>query len=147
MKKTSTLMRKARRASQSIVGGDKLMDALTSKAYVSAMVEGIREEVPPVSKISHMLHEQFPGNAPDLKATPVRQFIGMAVKAILMDEGYELDETGVRIANDPVFRTGSTYRLAAASEVEEDDDILARFVAMLNPDELRRLQDLVKAAL
>lgn len=146
MRSTNALIRKATRASKSIVEGDKLLSALTSPRYINAMKEGVLEEVPPVSKISHMLKEQFP-EKPDLRSTPVRQFIGMAVRAILSDQGYELEESGVRIPDDPVFRSGSTYRPRATSEVEEDDDILARFVAMLNPDELRRLHDLVKAAL
>lgn len=68
----------------------------------------------------------------------------MAVKAILLAEGYELEDTGIRISNDPVFRSGSTYR--PSSEKEDDEDFLSRFVDMLNPDELRHLQDLVKAA-
>lgn len=147
MKKPTALMRKARRGSQSIVGGDVLLDALTSDAYVSALKEGVAEAVPPVSKISELLLQQFPGTAPNLKATPVRQFIGSTVKAILSDEGYEVDESGIRLPNDPVFRSGSTYRLKTETEVGKEDDILERFVAMLNPDELRRLHDLVKAAL
>ncbi|TPO05149.1 hypothetical protein [Mesorhizobium sp. B1-1-5] len=126
------------------MGGDKLLAALTSAPYIVALKDGVAEQVPPVSKISHMLKEQFP-EVPDLKANPVRQFIGMAVRAILSDQGYELDETGVRISRDPVFRSGSTYRLT--TEQEEDDDLLVRFVAMLNPDERRRLYDLIKAAM
>jgi len=147
MKRPSALMRKSRRGSQSIVGGDKLMDALTSDPYVSALKQGVAEAVPPVSKISGMLQQQFPDKVPDLNATPVRQFIGSTVKAILSDEGYEVDESGVRLPNDPVFRSGSTYRLKTETGVGEEDDILERFVAMLHPDELRRLHDLVKAAL
>lgn len=123
------------------------MDALTSDAYVSALKHGVADAVPPVSKISGMLQQQFPDKAPDLKATPVRQFIGSTVKAILSDEGYEVDESGIRLPNDPVFRSGSTYRLKTNSEVGDENDILERFVAMLNPDELRRLHDLVTAAL
>ncbi|WP_341858112.1 hypothetical protein [Sinorhizobium medicae] len=91
MRSTNALIRKATRASKSIVEGDKLLSALTSPRYINAMKEGVLEEVPPVSKISHMLKEQFP-EKPDLGSTPVRQFIGMAVRAILSDHGYELDE-------------------------------------------------------
>lgn len=92
-----------------------------------------------------MLEENFPGDEPDIGALPVRQFIGMAVRAILSEKGYEVEERGIRISGDPVFRTGATYRLVSAEE--NDDDLLVRFVDMLNPGELRRLHDLVKAAM
>lgn len=145
MRRTSALIRKAHRSAKSIVGGEELLKALTSGPYITALEQGVKEEVPPVSKISHMLAERFPGDAPNLKAMPVRQFIGSAVRAILSDKGYVVEESGIRIPNDPVFKSGSTYR--KTDEEEEDDDILKRFVDMLNPDELRRLHDLVKAAL
>jgi hypothetical protein len=145
MKRNTPLIRKAQRGSRSIVGGEELLQVLTSGPYIIALEEGVEEEVPPVSKISHMLKERFPGNEPDLKAMPVRQFIGSAVRAILSERGYALDESGVRIPNDPIFSTGSTYR-----KIEEEDDaedFLERFVEMLSPAELRRLQVLIKAAL
>ncbi|WFS69557.1 hypothetical protein CFBP4996_26560 (plasmid) [Agrobacterium leguminum] len=145
MRRTSALIRKAHRSAKSIKGGDELLKVLTSGPYMTALEQGVAEEVPPVSKISHMLKERFPGDEPDLKATTVRQFIGATVRAILSDLGYVVDESGIRIPNDPVFRTGSTYR--KTSEEEEDDDILKRIVDVLNPDELRRLEGLVKAAL
>ncbi len=145
MTNANALIRKARRASQSIVDGDKLFAKLTSTPYVEAMEKGVIESVPPVSKISRMLQEHFP-EEPKLNVLPVRQFIGMAVRAILSEKGYEVEERGVRISGDPVFRSGSTYRLSTTDD-EEDDDILARFVGMLSVAELHRLQGLVKAAL
>jgi hypothetical protein len=145
MPNANALIRKTRRAAQSIVGGDRLLGKLTSPAYVREMENGVEENVPPVSKISHLLQEHFTSE-PDIAALPVRQFIGMAVRAILAEKGYEVEERGVRISGDPVFRSGSTYRLVTKDD-EEEEDLLVRFVGMLTKDELRRLQDLVKAAL
>ncbi|MGV2100182.1 hypothetical protein [Rhizobium sp. 21-4511-3d] len=145
MKRTTPLIRKAQRGSRSIVGGEELLKVLTSGPYITALEAGVEEEVPPVSKISHMLKERFPDEVPDLKAMPVRQFIGSAVRAILSERGYALDESGIRIPNDPIFTTGSTYR--KIEEEDDEEDFLERFVEMLSPSELRRLQILVKAAL
>ncbi|TIN95448.1 MAG: hypothetical protein E5Y06_11880 [Mesorhizobium sp.] len=97
-----------------------------------------------MAKISGLLKDELAGDV-DLKAMPVRQFIGMTVKAVLATEGYEVMETGVRIADDPVFRSGATYR--PSTNTAEPDDLLARFVSVLNVDELRYVQQLVKAAL
>lgn len=145
MRRTSALIRKARRGAKSIVGGDELLKVLTSGPCIIALEQGVKEEVPPVSKISQMLVEKFPDKSPDLKALPVRQFIGSTVRAILSERGYLVDESGVRIPNDPIFKSGSTYR--KTDDEEEEDDLLKRFVEMLSPDELQRLSDLVKAAL
>ncbi|NKK58827.1 hypothetical protein GFM44_23300 [Rhizobium leguminosarum bv. viciae] len=144
MRETNALIRKARRGAKSIVGGEPLLAALTSSRYIQLMEQGVAKSLPPVSMISDLLVEQFEGKV-DLESNPVKQFIGSAVRAILSDLGYEVDETGVRIKNDPIFRSGSTY--VKIDSEEEDDDILSRFVAMLNVDELQRLQVLVKAAL
>lgn len=145
MKRNSPLIRKVQRGSRSIVGGEELLITLTSGPYIVALEEGAEEGVPPVSKISRMLKERFPDNEPDLKAMPVRQFIGSAVRAILSERGYALDEGGVRIPNDPIFSTGSTYR--KIEEEDDEEDFLERFVEILSPSEMRRLQVLIKAAL
>lgn len=137
--------RKARRASKSIVGGDALWSALNDTSTIALMVEAIAEEVPPVSKISETLMETV-GDEVALKALPVRQFIGMAVKAILAKEGYEVMETGVKIADDPIFRSGATYQRVEEPE-DDTDDLLSRLVNAMNPDELHRLDKLVQAAL
>ncbi|TAY16708.1 hypothetical protein ELH91_07935 [Rhizobium leguminosarum] len=105
--------------------GDTLLGKLTSQPYINEMKKGVEENVPPVSKISHLLQEHFV-SVPDITALAVRQFVGMAVRAILAEEGYEVEERGVRISGDPVFRSGSTYRLVKTDE-EEEEDLLVRF--------------------
>ncbi|MBZ9772613.1 hypothetical protein [Mesorhizobium sp. CO1-1-8] len=144
MRSPNASIRRARRAAKSIVGGTTLLSALTSPRYIALMKTAVEEEVPPVSMISSLLTEELAADV-DLRAVPVKQFIGMAVKAILEAEGFEVMETGVRIAGDPVFRSGATYQPAAGPE--EPDDLLARFVAMLSVDELHQVQRLVLAAL
>ncbi|NTG45807.1 hypothetical protein G6M04_00365 [Agrobacterium rhizogenes] len=144
MTNSKSLIRKANRAAQSIVGGDRLLARLTSAPYLRELKKGVAESVPPVSKISRMLQEDFPSE-PEM-TLPVRQFIGMTVRAILAAEGYEVEERGVRISGDPVFRTGATYRLAVSGD-DEEEDFLVRFVGMLTTDELHRLKDLVNASL
>jgi len=79
--------------------------------------------------------------ATDAMLAPVKQFTGLCVRAVLEEEGFELAETGVRLSNDPVFRTGSVYRRNSASDSK---DLLARFVESLSDDEARRLKTLLR---
>ncbi|ESZ27383.1 hypothetical protein X734_12625 [Mesorhizobium sp. L2C084A000] len=137
-------MRKARRASKSIVGGDALLEFLQREDVLELLKEGIVEEVPPVSKISDLLMEEL-GEEVDLKALPVRQYIGYVVKAVLADDGYRVMETGVRIEGDQIFRSGSTYE--AVEHETSDGDLLTRFIATLDRDELERARELVEEAL
>jgi hypothetical protein len=144
MRSPNASIRKARRTAKGITGGTALLSALTSPRYIALMKTAVEEEVPPVSMISSLLAEELAADA-DLMANPVKQFIGMAVKAILEAEGFEVMESGVRITGDRIFKSGTTYQ--PASGPEEPDDLLVRFVAMLNVDELQQVQRLVQAAL
>ncbi|MDB5585584.1 MAG: hypothetical protein JWP26_554 [Devosia sp.] len=142
------LIRRARRSAKSIVGGDELLHLLLTPNFITMMKAAVPLEIPPVANISRALKAFDFGEKVDLHALSVRQFIGTAVKAIMVTQGFELMETGVKIAGDPVFRSGATYQKAdALLDAEDDDDLLSRFVAALNASELVRLKDLVDAAL
>ncbi len=56
---------------------------------------------------------------PNLRQSPVKTLIGLCVRAILAEEGYERVERGVRTeADGELFMTGSVYSKA---EVEDED--------------------------
>lgn len=62
---------------------------------------------PPVTAVSRKLIDEFGITPTDLI---VKQFVGMAIKSILLQCNYVGDERGVRIPRDPLFLTGTTYK-------------------------------------
>lgn len=127
-------MRRAERAATALVNGEAILQTL--KTARTRLIAAAKQSRPPVAAVSTTLLEKH-GN--EIKQTPVRQFVGIAVRAILEEAGYEVAYTGVRINGDPVFRTGSVYKLRednpAALEV---DDALDRMMKSLTPDQAQR---------
>jgi hypothetical protein len=112
-----------------------LQEAKIRRLLVAAADSG----APPVTAISGKLLELV--GPKDAKLTPVRQFTGLCVRAVLEEEGFELAEVGVRLSQDPVFRTGAVYRRQSASE---STDLLSRLVESLTDEEAGRLKLLLR---
>jgi hypothetical protein len=75
---------------------------------------------------------------------PLKQFAGLCVRAVLEEEGFEVAETGVRVSNDPIFRTGSTYQRVKAQK-SASSSLLVRLIGALTEEEARQaLQSLRK---
>lgn len=127
-------MQRAERAATALVNGEAILRTLN--AARGRLVAAAKRSRPPVAAVSEILLEK---HGAEIKRTPVRQFVGIAVRAILEEAGYEVAYTGVRINGDPVFRTGSVYKLRednpAALEV---DDALDRMMKYLTPNQARR---------
>ena len=71
----------------------------------------------------------------------MKQFIGLAVRAILEDAGFEVAYSGVRIKDDRVFTSGSVYRERSSDSEPEPaqiDDALERMLKALRPDQAAR---------
>ena len=102
---TTRSMRRAERAASALVNGTEILDAL--KGARRDLVASAKQSRPPVAAVSGMLLERF---GAEVKRLPVRQFIGLAVRAILEDAGFEVAYSGVRINGDPIFASGSVYR-------------------------------------
>jgi len=134
------LIRRVKRAAQTLHDGPAILEFLQTTAMRALLVQGAEEEVPPVSKVSEALLAEF-GNA--IKPMPVKQFCGMAVKAVLAEEGWELEDTGVRIYDDPLFRSGATYRKADEGDDVDDGELLQAMVSGLSQRQLHRLRALV----
>lgn len=135
------LTRRVRRAAQTLRYGSAILDFLQRPAMRTLLVEGAKEGVPPVSKVSTELLTKF---GDDMKQMPVRQFCGMAVKAVLAEEGWELEDTGIRIHDDPVFRSGATYSKAEAEESVDEGKILRSMILGLSEAQLHRLRNIVE---
>src|SRR5271157_2289865 len=113
-------MQRAERAATALVNGEAILGTL--KAQRPRLIAAAKQSRPPVAAVSEALLEE---HGEEIKKTPVRQFVGLAVRAILEEAGYEVAYTGVRINGDPVFRTGSVYRLRTdEDEAPEVDNAL-----------------------
>jgi hypothetical protein len=131
----SRSMRKARRSAGAINGGVRILNLILSPGIRHKLVAAAEAGSPPVSAISKELLALLGRQA---KLSPVKQYAGVCIRAVLEEEGYELAEKGVHIGRDPVFRTGSTYRRAAAV-VAGSDPFWPRFVGALSEEEAEQL--------
>lgn len=111
------------------------------------IVRAAAKGVPPVSAVSDRLKRLFPE---EMQTAPARQFVGTAIKALLLDEGFEVHQSGIRLPRDPVFTTGSIYR--RASKIDDPakravHDAFARMVKSLTLSEKKALLDVLEKAL
>jgi len=127
-------MRRAERTATALVNGEAILETL--KAARTRLIAAAKHSRPPVAAVSEVLLKK---HGDEVKQTPVPQFVGVAVRAILEEAGYEIAYTGVRINGDPVFRTGSVYRLRTDEDDGlEVDDALDRMMKSLTTDQARR---------
>lgn len=91
------------RAAEALKNGQEFLALV--RRHNKELIRAAERGVPPVSALSDALDGIE--HASDL---PVRQFVGMAVRALLEENGFEVALSGVRLKNDKVFRTGSVYK-------------------------------------
>ena len=135
----SRTMQRARRSARAVLHGPEILELLQEAKIRRLLVAAADSGAPPVTAISGKLLELV--GPKDAKLAPVKQFTGMCVRAVLEEEGFDLADTGVRLSNDPVFRTGAVYRRQSASN---SADLLSRFVESLMDEEARRLKFLLR---
>lgn len=100
------LRHRALRLARRIEDGEKLFTHLTSRQSRDAMLGAVVDGVPPLSRLSAGLAERFPS----ARTLPARQLAGLAVRAVLSEEGYEVDRQQVRLRDDPLFAVAATFR-------------------------------------
>jgi hypothetical protein len=136
----SKAMIRAQRAARRVPHGPEILEFLSSAKSRKALVAAAAEGEPPVAAIS----KEFAAlvGPKDVKLAQVKQYAGLCVRAILEQEGFEIERTGVWLGDDPVFSTGAAYRKAPSAGAR-GRDFLERFVRMLNEEEVGILQDLL----
>jgi len=117
---------RVKRAAEAFHNGPAILGFIRENK--AALIAAADQGVPPVSAISGGLKDRFPV---DMKASPIRQFVGTAIKAVLTEAGFEVHQTGVRLPRDPVFTTGAIYRKASAKKNKESDAVREAFSAMV----------------
>ena len=96
------------RGSTALPFGAAVLEAL--KREEPGLIAAAEQKRPPVAAVSGILLERFGEEA---KRTPVRQFVGLATRAVLEEAGYEVAYRGVRItrrSSFSVWRRLSTSR-------------------------------------
>lgn len=142
---TSKAMRRATRSAPALIDGQELLEFVTARGTRKKLIAAVESGVPPVSAISGELRQRF--ETMKTKSPVGKQFVGLCVRAVLEEEGYEACRTGVRLHRDPVFTTGSVYRrMGEQSAAEPADDALERMMGSLTEaDALRAARALEKA--
>jgi hypothetical protein len=140
----SKAMIRAQRAARRVPHGSEILEFLSSAKSRKALVAAAAEGEPPVAAIS----KEFAAlvGPKDVKLAQVKQYAGLCIRAILEEEGFEIERTGVWLGDDPVFSTGSVYRKAPSAGAR-GRDFLERFVRMLNVEEVGILQDFISRRL
>jgi hypothetical protein len=137
----SKAMRRATRSARAILHGPKILEQIQQTKVRRLLVAAAQSGVPPVTAISDKLLEILPRK--DAKLTPVKQFTGLCVRAVLEEEGFDVAETGVRVSNDPVFRTGATYRRLVAGK-SPAVALLSRIIQTLTDEEVEEAVKLLR---
>lgn len=126
-------MHRAQRAAISLAIGPAIFEIL--KREKPSLIAAAKQSRPPVAAVSAILIKRY---GAEVKSTPVRQFIGLAIRAILEESGYEIFQRGIRISGDPVFRTGAVYRRRVSGSNAPADDALDRMMTSLTPEQAKR---------
>jgi hypothetical protein len=135
----SRTMQRARRSARAVKRGPEILAFVQAPKSRQLLVAAAGTGAPPVTAISGKLQALI---GPEFaKLTPIRQFTGLCVRAVLEEEGFEVAEVGVRLSNDAVFRTGAVYRRQSASDSR---DLLSRFCENLTDEEATRLKFLLR---
>jgi len=127
-------MQKARRMARSVPRGDELLELVTSSHSRRKLISAAEGDFPPVSAISEDVIALLGGEA--AQCLLVRQYVGLCVRGLLAEEGFELAKERVRIANDPVFKTGATYQRAPRAAAARGGPI-ERMLGALTEAEMR----------
>lgn len=128
----SRSMRRAIRSARAIARGREILDLITAAGMRKKLVAAAEAGFPPVTAVSAALATTLGPKA--AKLPPIKRFTGLCVRAVLEDEGFMQAARGVRISNDPVFGTGSTYEPAAVGK--KASALLNRFIECLSDDEI-----------
>jgi hypothetical protein len=137
----SKAMRRAARSARAVLHGPEILELVLETKTRRLLVAAAESGAPPVTALSDRLLKLVPMK--DAKLTPLKQFVGLCVRAVLEEEGFEVAETGVRVSKDAIFRTGSTYQRTQADE-HITSGLLARIIQNLTDEEARQAARLLR---
>lgn len=104
------------------------------------MFSQVEIDEPPAGGISPLLMRDFPKVQWD---TNLRQVIGMMIRQVMDTLGYEVKQKSVHISQDPIFMTGTAYRIKPEGLDDTSKYYVTRFVQGLNKEEKEYLKSLL----
>src|SRR5688572_30057920 len=116
---SSKSMRRAKRSAEAISRGPEIFAFVNGKVSRRKLLVAAETGVPPISALSDDLHKRF---SPEITNPAVKQFVGLCVRAVLEEHGFDVYQPGVRLHKDRVFSTGSTYRKKAQKPESPGND-------------------------
>ena len=132
----SKAMRRVIRSARALHDGPRILELIQQPRTRERLIAAAASGAPPVTAISGRLMEVV--GARNAKLSPVKQFTGLCIRAVLEEEGFQVAAKGVRVSNDPVFQTGSTYERAPIEKTTKPT-FWERFAESLTPDEAKEL--------
>lgn len=130
---------RAQRLAARVSNGDEIFATL--RDALPQMVQAAERSLPAVTAVSATLSKKFPE---DMASTSVRQFVGLAIRAIMEGAGYEVAQQGIRVKDDQLFTVGAVYRRRSAEKGALEDDALARMLKALSPEQARRASQILR---
>jgi hypothetical protein len=135
----SKAMRRAVRSARAVLHGARILEFVRGPQIRQKLIAAAESGAPPITAISSRLMDLV--GAKDVKLLPVKQFAGICVRAVLEEEGFQVAAKGVRVSNDPVFRTGSTYERPMTTK---KTTFLARLVQCMTDNEATEVLELLR---
>jgi len=135
-------MRRVERRARAFRHGPEILQFVRTPHVRAILIAAAETGTPPVTAISAQLIKLV--GAAHARLMPIKQFTGRCVRAVLEEADFELVETGVRLSNDPVFRTASVYKRNTAPEKGDAAKLLVRFIASLTDAEAQQALRLLK---
>jgi hypothetical protein len=130
---------RARRLAANISNGEAIFATLRDS--LPQMIKAAGQALPAVTAVSRELNGKF---GADMARTSVRQFVGLAIRAIMEGAGYEVAQQGIRINADPLFSVGAVYRRRADGGLDGDDPLIQMLSALSNTQAKRAFQILTR---
>jgi len=135
----SKAMRRAMRSTRAVLQGTRILEFIQRPEIRQKLIAAAEAGVPPVTAVSSQILKLVGQVA---KLPPVKQFVGLCIRAVLEQEGFHVAAKGVRVSQDPIFRTGSTYD--RGPDTTKGSTFLARMVQSLTEQEADELLALLR---
>ncbi len=137
-------MHKAEMMSGSVPGGDLILGDIKTRNWRDELARTALAGRPPASVYSNRAIELVGSEA--ARKAVFRQFVGLCIRAVLEEEGFEVSRPRVRLRDDALFVTGALYQ-RRASALEARADMLERFLDTLTGDEMKRASSYLRKKL
>ena len=137
-------MQRAIRSARALHQGPEILALMRESKTRRSLITAAGSGAPPVTAISTALIEML--GAKTAKLAPVKQFAGLCIRGVLEEEGFVVASKGVRVSNDPLFRTGTTYRKRSAAPTH-CHSLLERLIWSFTDEEVEEVVEILRSRL